>query len=69
MRGKPLSIVINSPGKYITTKIYSNDGRLVYTNRKLSSNNMQVPAPQKAGVYMLRVISDEVVITQKLVVE
>jgi arabinan endo-1,5-alpha-L-arabinosidase len=68
-KGKLLNINIGAPGKYISTNIFSSDGKLVYANRQLSSNIIQVPAPQMAGVYMLRVRSDEKVITQKLVVE
>jgi hypothetical protein len=68
-KGALLNISIGSPGKYITTNIFSGDGKLVYANRQLSSNVIQVPAPQLAGVYMLRVISDDKIITQKLVVE
>jgi arabinan endo-1,5-alpha-L-arabinosidase len=68
-KGKLLNINIGSPGKYITTNIFSTDGKLVYANRQLSSTVIQVPAPQLAGVYMLRVMSDDRVITQKLVVE
>jgi arabinan endo-1,5-alpha-L-arabinosidase len=69
IKGKPVNIVMGQPGKYITTNIYSNDGKLVYSGRQLSSRNTQVPAPKKAGVYLIKVIGDESVITQKLIVE
>jgi arabinan endo-1,5-alpha-L-arabinosidase len=69
IKGKLVNIVIGPPGKYITTNIYSNDGKLVYSGKQLSSGNTQVPAPKKAGVYLIKVIGDESIITQKLIVE
>ena len=68
-KGAYLNVVIGSPGKYIVTNIFTSDGKLVYSNKQLASNNVQVPAPQRAGVYMLRIKSDETIITKKLVVE
>jgi arabinan endo-1,5-alpha-L-arabinosidase len=69
LKGQQLTVVIGSPGKYVSTRIFTSDGRLVYASKRLATNNLQVPAPGKAGVYLIQVESDEGIIRQKLVVE
>jgi arabinan endo-1,5-alpha-L-arabinosidase len=68
IKEQQLTVVIGSPGKYVVTRIFTSDGKLVYSNKQLATNNLQIPAPQKAGVYLVQVTSEEGIIREKLVV-
>ena len=69
IKGSGLTIMTSSPGKYITTRIYTSDGKLLHSNKQLAASNLQVPAPKQAGVYLIHVTGDGVNIRRKLVVE
>jgi arabinan endo-1,5-alpha-L-arabinosidase len=68
-KGSYFNVSLHAPGEYTVTNIFTIDGKLVYSNRRLASNTAQVPAPTQAGVYVLRVVSGNNTIIQKLVVE
>jgi arabinan endo-1,5-alpha-L-arabinosidase len=69
IKGTPLTIITGSPGKFITINIFTSDGKLLYSNRQLAANNLQLPAPVHSGVYLIHVVGDGVNIKRKLVVE
>lgn len=69
LKGQQLTIVTGSPGKYVVTRMFTSDGKLVYTNKQLATSNLQVPAPRMSGVYLIQVTSEGGIIRQKLVVE
>jgi arabinan endo-1,5-alpha-L-arabinosidase len=69
IKGTQLTIVTGSPGKFVSIRIFTSDGKLVYSGRQVASANLQLPAPKESGVYMIHVVGDGVDWKRKLVVE